>query len=86
MNQNGCKPNICYPCRWCYKVIGRNLQSLHGAIAEAFEGSEYTITSSRSSKGGNYHCLNVEMTVNSESIRLCLYERLRKHPAILMVM
>jgi putative lipoic acid-binding regulatory protein len=77
---------IDYPCRWCYKVIGRDLKSLHGAIAEVFEGNEHTITPSRSSKGGHYHCLNVEMTVADEAVRLCLYERLRRHPAVLMVM
>ncbi len=86
MNENDCKPKICYPCRWCYKVIGRDLQSLHGAIAEVFAESEHTVTPSRSSKEGHYHCLNVEMTVDSEPVRLCLYERLRQHPAILMVM
>ncbi len=86
MNENDCKPIICYPCRWCYKVIGRDLQSLQGAIAEVFAGSEHAVTPSRSSKGGRYHCLNVEITVESESFRLGLYERLRQHPAILMVM
>ncbi len=29
MNENDCKPKIYYPCRWCYKVIGHDLQSLH---------------------------------------------------------
>ncbi len=86
MNEEDCKPNICYPCHWCYKVIGRDLQSLQGAIAEVLAGSEHAVTPSRSSKGGKYHCLNVEMTVADEPLRLSLYERLRQHPAILMVM
>ncbi len=86
MDENDCKPKICYPCSWCYKVIGRDLQSLHGAVAEVFAESGHTVTPSRSSQGGQYHCLNVEMTVESEAVRLGLYERLRQHPAIIMVM
>ena len=44
------------------------------------------MTPSRSSKGGAYHCLNVEITVESEPVRLGLYERLCRHPAIIIVM
>jgi uncharacterized protein len=86
MNGNGCKPKIDYPCRWSYKVIGRDLEELNRAIAEVIGGSEHTVTLSRSSKGGAYHCLNVTMTVESESVRLGLYQQFCQHPAILIVM
>jgi putative lipoic acid-binding regulatory protein len=87
MTVNGCKPKIAYPCRWSYKVVGRDLEALYGAIAEVLEeGGEHTVTLSRSSKGGSYHCLNVILTVESEAVRLVLYERLRRHPAVLIVM
>jgi putative lipoic acid-binding regulatory protein len=86
MNENECKPRIDYPYFWVYKVIGRDMEGLRCAVMEVLEGSEYTMTPSRSSKGGAYHCLNVEMTVNSEQLRLGLYERLRRHPAVIMVM
>ncbi len=86
MNENECKPLIHYPCLWIYKVIGRDLEELRCAIAEVMKGSEHTVTPSRSSKAGSYHCLNVEITVESESARLGLYERLRLHPAVTMVM
>jgi putative lipoic acid-binding regulatory protein len=86
MNENECKPRIDYPCFWVYKVIGRDVEGLRDAIAEVMKGSEHTVTPSRSSKGGAYHCLNVEMTVESEPVRLGLYERLRQHPAVILVM
>jgi len=86
MDTNGCKPKIDYPCRWCYKVIGRDLDDLNRAIAEVIGASEHTVTHSRSSKGGAYHCLNVTITVESEPLRLDVYQRLCKHPAILIVM
>jgi putative lipoic acid-binding regulatory protein len=86
MNENECKPRIDYPCPWIYKVIGRDPEGLRCAIAEVMKGSVHTVTPSRSSKTGSYHCLNVEMTVESEPVRLGIYERLRGHPAVIMVM
>ena len=86
MNENGCKPEFSYPCPWVYKVIGRDPEALQCAIAEVMEGSGHTITPSRSSKAGSYHCLNVELIVENESVRLGIYDRLRRHPAIIMVM
>jgi len=86
MNEEECKPRIAYPCPWVYKVIGRDLEGLRCAVAEVMQGSEHTVTPSRSSKSGAYHCLNVELTVESELVRLGLYERLRRHPAVIMVM
>ncbi|MBU4370864.1 MAG: DUF493 domain-containing protein [Syntrophaceae bacterium] len=86
MNENECKPEIAYPCRWVYKVIGRDLSLLHRAVEEFLSGRNYSATPSRSSKGGAYHCLDVEMTVDSEPDRLGIYEKLRRHPAVIMVM
>ena len=86
MDEDECKPRINYPCLWIYKVIGRDLEGLRGAVAEVMQGSEHTVAPSRSSKGGAYHCLNVELTVESEPVRLGLYERLRRHPSVIMVM
>ncbi len=86
MNENECKPLIVYPCLWTYKVIGRDMDGLRCAIADVMGGCGYTVTPSRSSKAGSYHCLNVELTVESEPVRLGIYERLRRHPAVIMVM
>ena len=83
---NECKPEISYPCPWVYKVIGRDLGLLQSAVAEVLSGQTYSAVPSRSSKGGAYHCLNVEMTVENEPDRLAFYERLRRHPAVIMVM
>ncbi len=81
-----CKPEISYPCPWVYKVIGRDLEVLHGVIAEVLSDQVYSAEPSRSSKGGAYHCLNVMLTVENEPDRLRFYERLRKHPAVIMVL
>ncbi|MDP2839164.1 MAG: DUF493 domain-containing protein [Syntrophales bacterium] len=86
MNEDKCKPEIAYPCRWVYKVIGRDLSLLRIAAAEVLSGRNYSVTPSRSSKGGAYHCLTVEMMIESESVRVGFYEKLRRHPAAIMVL
>lgn len=86
MNEERCRPEIVYPCRWVYKVIGRDRGLIHGAIEEVLTGRNYAVTPSKSSKSGAYHCLNVELTVESEAVRVGLYEQLRRHPAAIMVM
>lgn len=86
MDDNTCEPKIDYPCIWSYKVIGRDVESLSGAIAEVLKGRGHTVTPSRSSKSGAYHSLNVTVAVESAAVRLGIYEQLCKHPAILIVM
>ena len=83
---DGCKPVIAYPCRWVYKMIGRDMALLGEAAAEVLCGRDYACTPSRSSKGGAYHCLNVELVVECETTRTGLYEKLRSHPATIMVL
>ncbi len=86
MNDTDCRPQIEYPCPWGYKVIGRDRELLGKAVAEVLAGCAHTVVPSHSSKGGAYCSLNVETTVESEKARLELYDRLRCHPDILMVL
>ncbi len=84
MSESGCK--IEYPCRWKYKIIGSDQGRMESAIAETVRGREYTINLSRSSKGGNYHSFNLQVTVENDKSRVEIYETLRKHPAIKFVL
>jgi uncharacterized protein len=85
-SESGCRPVLAYPCPWVYKIIGRDLGQLRNAAAEVLSGQTYSLIPSRSSKGGAYHCLNIEMKVDSEPERLVFYEKLRRHPAVIMVL
>jgi putative lipoic acid-binding regulatory protein len=46
----------------------------------------HTVTPSNRSHSGKYHCLNVELIVADEECRLEIYEGLRKHPAVKIVL
>ena len=84
MNERGCE--IEYPCRWKYKVVGSDQGLIRSAIAEIVREREYTINLSRSSKGGKYHSLNLQMNIDNDESRVEIYEALKKHPAIKLVL
>ena len=80
------KLRLDYPCPWTYKIIGRNPDELQSAVTEMIRESPCRVTLSRQSETGRFVCLNVELTVESESHRLALYEALKAHPAVMMIL
>ncbi|HNU85032.1 MAG: DUF493 domain-containing protein [Pseudomonadota bacterium] len=86
INRRGRGPEIDYPCPWGYKVIGTDMERLRSAIAEVIQERPHTVTPSNRSVTGRYHCLNVDIVVASEECRLEIYEGLRRHPAVKIVL
>ncbi len=87
----GKKNNICgaqinYPCLWHYKVIGSDREKMHQALIEIANDYSGDISFSNSSRTGKYHCLNLEVTVQSEEARNYIYMTLKKHPQIRIVL
>jgi putative lipoic acid-binding regulatory protein len=80
------KVQLEYPCAWIYKIIGPNADEMRRAVAEIIRDRAYKISHSRSSETAKYHCLNVELLVESESHRTTLYEALKAHRAVKMVL
>jgi hypothetical protein len=80
------KVQLEYPCTWIYKIIGPDADEIRHAVAEIICDRAYKITHSRSSETAKYHCLNVELSVESESHRTILYEALKAHRAIKIVL
>jgi len=80
------KVKLEYPCPWVYKIIGLDVDEMRLAAAEIICDRAYKITHSRDSKTDKYHCLNVELSVESESHRTTIYEALKDHRAIKIVL
>jgi putative lipoic acid-binding regulatory protein len=80
------KPEIVYPCRWSYKVIGKNPDLLQQAIVSSCMGVSVTITPSHASSRGTYISLNAELTVENEKMRLLIYQALTQHPDVKLVL
>ena len=75
-----------YPCAWVYKIIGVDQNEMKCAVAEIIQDRHYEISLSHHSKTDKYTCLNVELTVESECHRTTLYESLKAHRAIKLVL
>jgi putative lipoic acid-binding regulatory protein len=87
------KPEITYPCRWGYKVIGIEESSLRLAIetclAECFADESpcrpYELGFSRVSDKGKYVSLSLSLQVQDEVERNALFRALADRPEIRMV-
>jgi putative lipoic acid-binding regulatory protein len=88
------KPVIEYPAPWGYKVIGTDESALRSAVQECLDASlvrdtgdrEFELGLSRESKGGKYLSLSLNLTVVSEEERDGIFQALRNHADVLMVM
>lgn len=75
-----------YPCSWTYKIIGMNAGQIRQAISKAITDREYKINFSNFSANGKYISLNLEVVVDDEAQRTEIFNALKKHPDIKMVL
>lgn len=80
------KPEINYPCTWVYKVIGEDTDTLKEVIMTACAPEKVSITHSNSSSKGKYHSLNATLVIRDEETRIQIYELLKQHPAVKVVL
>jgi putative lipoic acid-binding regulatory protein len=85
LNLNEQKPDIEYPTRWQYKIIGSDVEEMLSAVAESIKGLDYEVSPSNVSKNEKYFSLNVSLIVPSEVVRDIIFQNLAKHPAIKIV-
>lgn len=72
----GRRPEIEYPCKWNYKVIGSELEKMVTVIEAAADGLEFELTPSNISKNGKYYSLNFSLVVPSEIVRDIVFQKL----------
>jgi len=80
------RPVIEYPCRWEYKAIGWDENSMRGAIAEIMADRKHEVSFSRTSSGGRYCSLLLVVTVESENHRNEIFSALHEHRHICRVL
>lgn len=86
LDRDGCKPEIIYPCRWVYKVVGKDYELVRMAVLEVIPDRTCEICYSRSSSAGKYLSLSIEVEVESEEQRNSFYMALKEHPAVKIVL
>lgn len=80
------KPGIEYPVNWVYKVIGIDFETVKQAIAEVITDKEYSVDNSNISSKGAYVSVKIELVVENEDIRDSIFNELKQHQNIKMVL
>lgn len=83
---DGSRAAISYPVRWTYTVIGVDRSALDTAIAGAVEERSHKVSLSNLSSRGRYVSLKLELMVLSEADRLHIFDALKNHAAVALVL
>lgn len=86
INDTKQKLELTYPLNWTYKLIGSEKEALQKAIHDVIVEREHDLTHSNSSKTGKYVSLNLKLLVHNEDDRKFIFEALKAHQNIKMVL
>ncbi len=75
-----------YPCSWKYKIVGAEREKLEAAIHSVILERAHTLDHSNTSKTGKYISLNLDLIVHNEDDRTFLFEALKAHQDVKMVL
>lgn len=80
------KVQIDYPCSWCYKVIASHEDAVKQAVLDVINEKLHTLTHSNNSRSGKYVSMNLELLVQNEDERNFIYQALKAHQQVKMVL
>jgi putative lipoic acid-binding regulatory protein len=86
INDSQQKVALDYPCTWSYKLISTNEDLIKKAISDVILEREHTLKHSNNSKAGKYTSMNLDILVQNEEERNFIYESLKAHQNIKMVL
>ena len=86
INELDRKLELEYPCNWRYKVIGEEREKLEQAIRDVILEREHKLEHSKASSKGKYISLNLDLLVHNEDDRQFIYEALKAHQHVKMVL
>jgi len=76
------KPEINYPTKWGFKVVGKEKEKIEQAIKEVMGDKAHSCQFSKVSKNGKFSSYNAECTVDSQEERDALYKAFGDHTDI----
>ena len=79
------KPDISYPTKWGYKVIGTDEEVLRKAVDSVLTNFEYSLKFSNKSSQGKFISLTISIIVQDENERNSIFNNLKNHTTIKMV-
>lgn len=86
INDSNQKVVIEYPCNWCYKLIASEKFALEQAIKDVIDERDHKVSPSNKSKTGKYISMSLDLLVHNEDDRTFIFDALKKHQNIKMVL
>jgi len=86
LNDSDKKVVIEYPSSWTYKLIGTEKEAIQKAIHSVIVERDHTLKHSNKSKTGKYVSMNLDIVITSDDERNFIYEALKAHQDIKMVL
>ena len=86
LNDKTDKLELTYPCSWSYKLIGYKKEAIEEAILDVISQKEHKLTHSNLSKTGKYISMNLNLVIQNEDERNFIFDALKKHQNIKMVL
>ncbi|MFC1806314.1 DUF493 domain-containing protein [Planctomycetota bacterium] len=80
------KPDISYPCRWGYRVIGTSQETIRAAIDEVVGDNHHSVELSNTSATGKYVSFRLEVLVRDEAHRVRIHEALSQFACVRTVL
>lgn len=80
------KLKLKYPCEWRYKLIGKEMETIEQAVRDVLSERDHKIDFSNASCTGKYCSMNLDLLVHNEDERQYVYEALKAHVDIKMVL
>ncbi len=80
------KVQIDYPSNWQYKIITLHEDHTKEAVLDVINERFHTLKHSKNSKGGKYISMNLELLVQNEDDRNFIYDALKAHHMVKMVL
>lgn len=86
LNDRTDKLELEYPCSWTYKLISLDKKALQKAVHDVISQREHKLAHSKNSKAGKYISMSLDLLVQNEDDRNFIYEALKAHQNIKMVL
>jgi uncharacterized protein len=75
-----------YPCKWEYKLIGKEEEGIKKMALVIAEGRAFSLNISNKSSSGKFVSVTLEVLVYNDDERVYIYEELRKSKHILYIL
>jgi len=82
---NNHKVELEYPCSWKYKVVIRSEHNIKHVIKDVICEREHKLSPSKTSSKGKFESHTIEMIVHSDEDRVGMFELIRSHKIVKMV-